>query len=125
MGSIRDDGYLVCRGGNTNAVSPLGRPWQLRDVDDVEDFARGVRQRELRKLGAELRPHVRDDALAYLLTGAWQADTSYDERRYPSFHGFLHWKLTVAVTDWHRAEYGRTSSGCFSTDLLPIWRHPS
>jgi hypothetical protein len=62
-------------------VSLLGRPWALRDVQDVEAFARRILDANLERRGAHLRPDAHDDAVAFLLEVAVKADRSFDPAR--------------------------------------------
>jgi hypothetical protein len=89
-------------------VSLLGRPWTLREVADVEAFARRILEAKLERRGAHLRPDLYDDALAYLLEVAFRADRSYDASYGGSFEQYVGWKLSLGVVDFYRKELGRT-----------------
>src|SRR5919109_4599565 len=101
-------GRIVVRDGDNWRVSLLGRPWTLRDVEDVEAFARSILEAKLQGRGARLRTDVHDDAIAYLLEVAVRADRSYDASRCASFETFLGWKFATGVVDFWRRELGRT-----------------
>jgi hypothetical protein len=88
-------------------VSLLGRPWTLREVEDVEGLARGILERQLAKLGARLRPDLLDEAVCFLLEVAVRADRSYEPAR-GAWEPYLRWKLGVGVVDFYRKELGRT-----------------
>jgi hypothetical protein len=89
-------------------VSLLGRPWALREVNDVEAFARSILDAKLERRGAHLRPDIYDDAIGYLLEVAFRADRSYDASRGGSFERYLGWKTSVGLVDFYRLELGRT-----------------
>jgi hypothetical protein len=99
---------FVASDGDSERVSLLGRPWALRDVEDVEAFARSILDVRLQRLGAHLRPDLYDDAIAYLLEVAVRADRKYDPSRASSFEQFLAWRFSNSVVDWYRKELGRT-----------------
>jgi hypothetical protein len=89
-------------------VSLLGRPWALREVADVEAFARRILEAKLKRRGAHLRPDLYDEALAHLLEVACRADRSYDASHGGSFERYLGWKISVGLVDFYRLELGRT-----------------
>jgi hypothetical protein len=89
-------------------VSLLGRPWTLRDVGDVEAFARRILEAKLERRGAHLRPDLYDEALCFLLEVAVKADRAYDATYGGSFEQYLGWKLGLGCVDFYRREFGRT-----------------
>jgi hypothetical protein len=100
-------GYTVFSEGDRERVTLLGRPWQLREVADVEALARAILERQLGKRGAHLRTDFYDEAICFLLEVAVRADRGYNPARGP-WEPFLRWKLTNGVTDFYRREFGRT-----------------
>jgi hypothetical protein len=89
-------------------VSLLGRPWTLREVADVEAFARRILEAKLQRREAHLRPDLYDEALCFLLEVAVKADRAYDATYGGSFEQYLGWKLGLGCVDFYRWEFGRT-----------------
>jgi hypothetical protein len=107
-GSATRQATIVASDGDSERVSLLGRPWTLREVEDVEAFVRTILETRLERKGARLRPDVHADAVAYLLEVAVRADRSYDSSRGTSFEQYLGWKISNGVVDFYRREFGRT-----------------
>ena len=80
----------------------------LEDVADVEGFCAALLDEQLHRLGAHLRPHDREDALAYLVSEAWRLSVRYDASVGQSFSKYAHSTLTLRVTDWYRGRFGRS-----------------
>jgi hypothetical protein len=89
-------------------VSLLGRTWGLHDVEDVEKFVSKALDDSLRKRNAFLRPHEREDAIAFLLSVMWELSERWEPERAPSFATFAYRTLRLRVVDFYRQEYGRT-----------------
>jgi hypothetical protein len=89
-------------------VSLLGRTWALHDLEDAERFVSKVLDDSLRKRGAYLRSHEREDALSFLLATLWELSERWDPERAPSFATYAYRTLRLRVVDFYRQEYGRT-----------------
>jgi excisionase family DNA binding protein len=57
----------------------------LFDVDATESLAARALADQLRSMGASLREHEREDALAFLVATVWEASLKYDRERCSSF----------------------------------------
>jgi hypothetical protein len=101
-------GKIVACDGDSASVSLLGRQWTLREVADVEAFARCILEAKLERRGALLRPDLYEEAVACLLEVAFRADRSYDATYGGSFEQYLGWKISNGVVDFYRRELGRT-----------------
>jgi DNA-directed RNA polymerase specialized sigma24 family protein len=80
----------------------------LFDVDDTESLAARALADQLRSMGASLREHERDDALAYLIATVWEASLKYDPERFLSFSTFAYQLSRRRTIDWFRGRFGRT-----------------
>ena len=106
--SLGQPSLNVVRDGDLERVSLLGRPWRLREVRDVEAFARGILDAKLQRRGARLRSDLYDEAVCFLPEVAVLADRSYDSSRCGSWERYMGWKLSNGVTDFYRGAFGRT-----------------
>lgn len=86
----------------------LNGVWQLHDVDDVEALLRAALS--ACEFAAGLRPHERDDCVAYLLEVAWESAEQFrpDVGRV-SFSTLLTRRARQRAVDWFRRERGRTA----------------
>jgi hypothetical protein len=107
LGTATARDTIVACDGDSERVSLLGRPWALRDVDDVEAFARRIPEAKLQRRGAHLRPDLHDEAVCFLLEVAVKADRAYDATYGGSFEQYLGSKISLGV-DFYRKELGRT-----------------
>jgi DNA-directed RNA polymerase specialized sigma24 family protein len=69
---------------------------------DLEAVSRAVAGAYLRRIGAHLRAHQREDLLAYLVAAAWQISERFDPKRNDDFEGYLTALLSRRPTDWYR-----------------------
>jgi hypothetical protein len=78
----------------------------LHDCTDTEALCQAI----IAKAGLDLRPHQRDDLLAFLIATAWELSLRYEAGRgsTTSFTGWATTNLRLRITDWFRQEYGRT-----------------
>jgi hypothetical protein len=90
------------------SVVLLHGPYALHDVDDVEGFCERILGEQLRILGARLRFHDQEDALAFLLSVAWRLSVRYDPSVGQSFSTYARRQLKLRVVDWLRTKLGRT-----------------
>jgi DNA-directed RNA polymerase specialized sigma24 family protein len=79
----------------------------LFDVDDTEKLAARALADQLRSMGASLREHERDDALAYLIATLWEASLKYDRTRCSSFGRYAYQLSRRRTVDFIR-QRGRT-----------------
>jgi hypothetical protein len=82
-------------------MAPLGRPWALHNVNDVERFAAQIVER--RRLHW-LQPHERDDLLCWLIECAWELSLRWQ----PNGYAFSQWArptLDRRTTDWLRSTF--------------------
>lgn len=80
----------------------------LHNVNDTEALCRRVLDNHLRRTRAHLRPHDYDDAIAYLLTTAWEISQRYDPTRGTTFSTYAYRLLALRCIDWRRDQEGRT-----------------
>jgi hypothetical protein len=108
LGTARARAKIVASDGDSECVSLLNRPWALRDVQDVEAFARRILDTKLERRGSSLRPDLYDDAIAFLLEVAVRADRAYDPSR-ASSHSRTPWRVTPSRSSRlsGRGRYGR------------------
>jgi DNA-directed RNA polymerase specialized sigma24 family protein len=80
----------------------------LFDVRDTEALAAKALDDQLRGMGAVLREHEREDALAFLIATIWEVSLSYDPRRSKCFEHFAYSICRRRAIDWIRKHRGRT-----------------
>jgi len=88
-------------------VHLLTQPWALHDIDDVERFCDRLLADYLRRRGAHLREHDREDAVSYLVATCWELSQTYDRSRNTSFSKHAYTILVKRVTDFYRQRFGR------------------
>ncbi|MBA2360806.1 MAG: hypothetical protein H0V79_07755 [Actinobacteria bacterium] len=81
----------------------LSSPFLLHGVD-VEALAWRVIAADRR---LDLRHHQREELAGYLIAEIWRLSLRFEPGR-GSFAGFAHSTARLRVTDWLRAEFGRT-----------------
>lgn len=93
------------------AARVLGAKLALHDVDDVEGIAGRVLGERLREWRASLPPHLREDALAFLIATAWELSERYEAERGISFSAYCYRGLRLRLVDWYRATFGDSRYG--------------
>jgi DNA-directed RNA polymerase specialized sigma24 family protein len=91
----------------------LGGTLELHGVD-IEHVARKELQRALRKLGAYLAEHEREDALAFVVSEVWRASLDFDPAR-GSFGARASFVASRRLADWIRKRHGRERDGSGAT----------
>lgn len=89
----------------------LAHPVAIREVADVEAFARSVLDRRLRDWSAHLDVDRYDDALAYLIALSWELERSFDETLGLSYSTYLFRLLRLRLADWYRDRFGDSRYG--------------
>lgn len=89
----------------------LGAKLSLHDVDDVEGLAGAVLEERLRLWRVYLKPHLHEEAIAYLVATAWELSEKFDAARSSSFAAYAGASLRLRLVDWFRATFGDSRYG--------------
>lgn len=94
----------------------LASPLALYDVDDVEGYCYRVLERRLRRFQARLTADDREDALAFLISTAWELSKRYDPT-IGTFSGYLSSLLDLRLADWFRRRFGDSRYGLEAREI--------
>ncbi len=88
-------------------MTMLAGKLELHGVADVEGLCARALDTYLRGTRTHLRPHDREDALAYLIGEAWRIGERWEPRGV-AFSTYLYRLLSARCVDWTRSHLGRT-----------------
>jgi hypothetical protein len=80
----------------------------LFDAEDVEALCSRALDDSLRSSSSFLRPHEREDALAFLVSEIWRLSLRFEPARGGSFERLAYRTARSRYVDWLRQRYGRT-----------------
>jgi hypothetical protein len=96
---------LALRPSQIRRRTLLGSPLSLHDVEDVERLAARVLHERLREWRSTLPREKGEDALAFLISTAWELSLDHDPTK-QAFSTRCYRTLRLRLVDWFRREFG-------------------